>query len=62
MTSLYYLMFVLLLSWRLGEHLEAPVLHDVHTVVNLLHQLHQQKRLVRGAEISINDEMMGKYE
>ena len=40
------------LCWRLGEHLEAPVLHDVHAVVNLLHQLHQQKRLVRGAEMS----------
>ena len=28
------------------------VLHNVHTVVNVLHQLHQQQRLVRGAEMS----------
>ena len=41
-----------MLGWRLGEHLEAPVLHNVYTVVNVLHQLHQQQRLVRGAEMS----------
>ena len=27
--------------------LEAPVVHDVHAVVDVLHQLHQQHSLVR---------------
>ena len=40
------------LGWRLREHLEAPVLHDVHAVVNVLHQLQQQHRFFRGAEMS----------